>query len=329
MLRANRNDPCPCGSGKKYKNCCMRQDQIAASREANLTVAEAALLTALYRYAQGPEFQNDLAQAFEVYWGGRYDYRSVTDDDAEDMRRAIEWFLHDAHVGKDRRHVIDLFIERETRDYGPEVLDLLRAWASSSMALLRIERRSAGRLEAFDLLHEEPFTVADAMLARNAREGDLLAGRLYKFQGEYRLSRMTMLLPPQFEEPLVAYLRNAYAFYRDEHPGATLDEFLRENGHLVNAFLLSPRAEPLRAYVGPGTPYHDPARFRDRLREATRQLEEAQQRELAERQGRRERDLPRTASGLLLPGATSEGTPAEQAEPASPRPRILIPGRDI
>ncbi|MFN7843104.1 MAG: SEC-C metal-binding domain-containing protein [Pirellula sp.] len=23
--RVGRNDPCPCGSGKKYKNCCMRQ----------------------------------------------------------------------------------------------------------------------------------------------------------------------------------------------------------------------------------------------------------------------------------------------------------------
>jgi preprotein translocase subunit SecA len=21
---AGRNDPCPCGSGKKFKNCCMR-----------------------------------------------------------------------------------------------------------------------------------------------------------------------------------------------------------------------------------------------------------------------------------------------------------------
>lgn len=23
----NRNDPCPCGSGKKYKNCCMEIDK--------------------------------------------------------------------------------------------------------------------------------------------------------------------------------------------------------------------------------------------------------------------------------------------------------------
>ena len=24
--RAGRNDPCPCGSGEKYKNCCLRKD---------------------------------------------------------------------------------------------------------------------------------------------------------------------------------------------------------------------------------------------------------------------------------------------------------------
>ena len=25
--KPGRNDPCPCGSGKKYKNCCMRKEQ--------------------------------------------------------------------------------------------------------------------------------------------------------------------------------------------------------------------------------------------------------------------------------------------------------------
>ena len=25
--RAGRNEPCPCGSGKKYKNCCMKKDE--------------------------------------------------------------------------------------------------------------------------------------------------------------------------------------------------------------------------------------------------------------------------------------------------------------
>jgi hypothetical protein len=29
-MKAGRNDPCPCGSGKKYKKCCLRKDQEAA-----------------------------------------------------------------------------------------------------------------------------------------------------------------------------------------------------------------------------------------------------------------------------------------------------------
>jgi uncharacterized protein YecA (UPF0149 family) len=25
--KAGRNDPCPCGSGKKYKKCCLKKDE--------------------------------------------------------------------------------------------------------------------------------------------------------------------------------------------------------------------------------------------------------------------------------------------------------------
>ncbi|MCB8951714.1 MAG: SEC-C domain-containing protein [Ardenticatenales bacterium] len=31
MPKVGRNDPCPCGSGKKYKNCHMRQDMAASA----------------------------------------------------------------------------------------------------------------------------------------------------------------------------------------------------------------------------------------------------------------------------------------------------------
>jgi hypothetical protein len=36
-----RNDPCPCGSGKKYKNCHLDKDE-AAARAARLKATEAA-----------------------------------------------------------------------------------------------------------------------------------------------------------------------------------------------------------------------------------------------------------------------------------------------
>ena len=30
MAKAGRNDPCPCGSGKKHKKCCLAQEETAA-----------------------------------------------------------------------------------------------------------------------------------------------------------------------------------------------------------------------------------------------------------------------------------------------------------
>ena len=27
MTKASRNDPCPCGSGKKYKKCCLAKEK--------------------------------------------------------------------------------------------------------------------------------------------------------------------------------------------------------------------------------------------------------------------------------------------------------------
>ena len=41
MSKTGRNDPCPCGSGKKYKRCCSAKDEAAASAKAE-AVREAA-----------------------------------------------------------------------------------------------------------------------------------------------------------------------------------------------------------------------------------------------------------------------------------------------
>jgi hypothetical protein len=39
--RLGRNDPCHCGSGRKYKQCCLAKDE-AAEREARAKAAEKA-----------------------------------------------------------------------------------------------------------------------------------------------------------------------------------------------------------------------------------------------------------------------------------------------
>jgi hypothetical protein len=331
MPEVGRNDPCPCGSGKKYKNCCMRKDRMMRSRQLGLNPGEGFLTNALYEFAQTPRFSSALVQAFEFFWGGIYELDVLPEVAPEDVQRTFEWFVHDYPIDSERHHAIDLYIESQGGQYVQEARAVLEAWARSTMGLFRIVELADADylLRVYDPLRQQDLQIVDRSLAHNAHVGDVLVGRLFELDGAKRLSLMTLVLPEESEAPMVGYVRNAYLLYQGEHPGSGgWDEFLRENGHIFNAFLLSPQAEELRSLVGPGTRFHDPALTRDQMRTFTVARRRERQRERAEA----EQQIPqthRTASGLILPGSASEREAPAQEEPKeSPRPRILIPGRD-
>jgi len=305
----------------------MRKDQAIESREMSLLPEEGYLLDRLYQYAQSPRFRGDMVCAYNLFWGGVFSYG---DDEPVlsqvDMRRTMEWFAFDYHTSTDRRRVIDLFIETQTNDYTPEAKEVLEAWSHSAIGLFRVLGRSQDVLSLYSPLRQESLEVTDAPLARNTLNGDLLVGRLFELRGVRRLSLMTLALPEAFEPDMVVYLQNAYDSYRDQHYQATYDEFLRENGHIFNAYMLSPRVMNLRSLIGPGTRYHDPNISHDRLVEYTSRRERERQRREAEP----EQQMPgyRSASGLILPDSMAAPEPA--APKAEQRkPTILIPGRDF
>ena len=39
-MKTGRNDPCPCGSGKKYKNCCLSPASVANDEFKNLIAGQ-------------------------------------------------------------------------------------------------------------------------------------------------------------------------------------------------------------------------------------------------------------------------------------------------
>ena len=329
MLPVGRNDPCPCGSGRKYKNCCMRRDQLNRSQELQLGHDEAYLLSQLYQYAQSARFAEDLANAFQVYWGGAYSLGGMAELGSDDVRRFMEWFAHDYRTQTDGQPVLDLFLAREAVQYPAEIRARLLAWRGSLTGMYRIVSRAGERLSLYDPLREGELTVRAPALARNAQVGDVLVGRLYEYEGDKHFCFAVMVLPGAVEDEMVAFVRNAFRLYQEEHPGAEVDAFLRQRGYIFQAFMLSSRGTAYRSRLGPGTRFHDPAAARDKLfahdeREARRRMEEQQ----AERSEPRRAPVHRTASGIVLPGVE----PDESAKPEAGRPAerstILIPGRD-
>jgi tetratricopeptide (TPR) repeat protein len=91
MAKPGRNDPCPCGSGKKYKRCCLEQDE----------VDQRAIAPAFWRPAIEDEIANSLAQ-FEI------------DDDEDELTIASNAAVDLVHAGKldEAEHAARDLIER-------------------------------------------------------------------------------------------------------------------------------------------------------------------------------------------------------------------------
>ncbi len=64
MAKIGRNDLCSCGSGKKYKRCCMARDEVAAREK--LAQANAAATTATAAGQHDPHLCDDCNEQLDV-----------------------------------------------------------------------------------------------------------------------------------------------------------------------------------------------------------------------------------------------------------------------
>jgi len=92
-MKWGRNDPCPCGSGKKYKDCC-RENRVADFLRHKWQRLAQDLQDKLLNYAEEERFIPDSEEAFQVYLD------IVAEDLFEPLEEPvfvsfIDWFIHD------------------------------------------------------------------------------------------------------------------------------------------------------------------------------------------------------------------------------------------
>ena len=94
MAKTGRNDPCHCGSGKKYKRCCLEKDEAAASAalEAARQAARAQARAELDALADDGDLDGVSIAAVNLVHSGRL-------DDAEAAARSLVSRFPEAHHG--------------------------------------------------------------------------------------------------------------------------------------------------------------------------------------------------------------------------------------
>jgi hypothetical protein len=207
-VKVGRNAPCPCGSGKKYKKCCLGKDEAASkgSDEPALAVPEGkgAPLHKLDERLVNEMMPFAVRRFDEAFRRARCDFR----DEGDAVQLFIPWFVY--HFLIQGKPVVQWFLEER----GSSLSDASRAWLEAQQATwLSVWEVTAveperGRLSLKDLLSDEERIVEEVKASRTLVRRDAVLGRVVDYGGMSVLCGLyPRSLPPREAAEVVRKVR--------------------------------------------------------------------------------------------------------------------------
>jgi hypothetical protein len=177
--RPGRNDPCHCGSGRKYKECHLPIEEAARSEQLRMRQAQDTLLPKIIEAAQAvPE---RFPEAFTRFWQEKYRLDQMQELDSLEDRgaeRFLIWFAFDVR-GPDGLTLVEELAASEAFDADPFERRLLDAWSGVRLRPYQVEAVRKGQgLSVRDMLEETAFEVADYGASKRLAVGEVVVGHL-------------------------------------------------------------------------------------------------------------------------------------------------------
>lgn len=244
MTKTGRNDPCPCGSGKKYKHCCLRNETAGKSAAMGRDRAWDTMMDKLLDFSRESRFQAELVMAFELFWNKTYEIDQVSSLEPARVMDFLDWYAHDYRTAADGRRIVEIFLEQGGETLSEHERQALRADSESLFSAFEVKEIEGGTsVHLRDLFQGEELQVHHTQPLPGLKVGQVLLARLAEWGDFHRFSWISALIPPEAADDFKAHINEMFNLYQEEHFQASWAQFLRERSYLFNHYLLQVRGE--------------------------------------------------------------------------------------
>ncbi|RYI28099.1 tetratricopeptide repeat protein [Bacillus infantis] len=219
--RINRNDPCPCGSGKKYKKCCGSKDVIVISDRMEGEII--ALQGEAIEFAKHV-FGEQLQESFELEDLPHFD------KEERDFYEFVHmfWFTAFGELDSGER-IIDLFIEEMLPVLKNSYLkDILQKWDKPFAFAGIIKERNESKLLVEDAMSGQSFTVTILEPYKDIETARFAFGMLLPYLDHHVFFPAPFELGGENTDAYRDFLLKEYKATRMEDPQEFLQEFFLE-----------------------------------------------------------------------------------------------------
>ena len=226
MASTGRNDPCPCGSGRKYKHCCLRAAELVDHRAVRLRSDEGTVVPKLLEFAAEYFGTHLLDEAW-----GRFCAAAPDPSDAEaDLDRQlfealfVPWFLFEfvphphPRPRRPRRARVPLatvaaaFLELFPHKLTASEREFVEAALGSALSYHLVTGVAPGRsIDLEDLLTGERRRVVEQSASKTVKPGAVLFARVVAVGESAIMSGCAPLLLPPLWRIEIVNLRDALA----------------------------------------------------------------------------------------------------------------------
>ena len=217
QMKLGRNDPCPCGSGKKYKHCCLNAGPVSTAAPADLTWRR--LRALLDGYAA--EMLRFIAESYgqlavHVAWNEfMCDDNLEFDPNTPLMQLFMPWFFHHwapdpvatKVVNKSLHDVIPTaaYLSTKGRWLDPLLRRYLDSLLTSPFTFFEVLVCDPGTgMTLRDVMTQEEHAVTERDASQGVQPGDLLFGQLASVDGLTMLEACNgFAIPPMEKAPII------------------------------------------------------------------------------------------------------------------------------
>jgi hypothetical protein len=224
------NEPCPCGSGRKYKKCCNGPGAPAAAGGLPHTQTDrASAFEKLDFFIDELWEEEEEEAAFDAFWDRQREHESELPKDLLVMSRDVQdaWFAFD-HEVDDGVRVIEEFLKQAVLS-GSE-RSFLMAMSQSSMRLYEVQETVPGTsMTLHDLVEGNVVIVSERTASRTIARHECLAARVIPrgCSGRPEIERGILPIPSFLRDQMIAEIKKHRSEFLRGHPGASIDAFYK------------------------------------------------------------------------------------------------------
>jgi len=223
--KIGRNDPCPCGSGKKYKQCCLKTQQAQPDEEflwRKIRRAIEGLPVEMLKLADSRCGKDALFEAWEDFMPWEDEPFSF---DTPHMQIFMPWFyfdwLPDPHDTSVKREALDgrtlgqVYLDKKGRLIDPLLVRYIEQCCLSPFSFYDVlSVRTGVGFVLRDIMTGEEIDVTEHSGSRQAQAGDILFAKVVKIrhsrEGENQVAMLEATAPlafPPIEKGAILDLR--------------------------------------------------------------------------------------------------------------------------